>query len=148
VLESFLQLVSALVVYAAIFAATGGRLTAGLALLPLLIVIQTVFNVGAAMMVGTVGVYFRDIISALQYLTRIWLYATPVIFTVRDLTPSLKAALAWNPLFHLFSSYQAILTGESPYSQDIVIAAGWAAGFFVVGGLVFISREREFAVRI
>jgi len=148
VLESFLQLVSALVVYAAIFAATGGRLTAGLALLPLLVFIQALFNIGAALMVGTVGVYFRDIISALQYLTRIWLYATPVIFTVNDLSPSLKAVLAWNPLFHLFSSYQAILTGESARTQDVAIAAVWAVAFFVVGGLVFISREQDFAVRI
>jgi hypothetical protein len=30
----------------------------------------------------------------------------------------------------------------------LVQGAAWAAGALVVGGLVFISREREFAVRL
>lgn len=148
VLEALLQLIPALLVYAVIHVVAGAPVTAGLLLLPLLLGLQTVFNAGAAMLFGTVGVYFRDVISALQYLTRIWLYATPVIFSVADLTSSLRAVLRWNPLFYLFSSYQAILTGRSAGVGEIAIFGVWAVAFFVVGGLVFISREREFAVRI
>ena len=30
----------------------------------------------------------------------------------------------------------------------MLLAAGWAFGIFVAGGLFFVSREREFAVRL
>jgi ABC-type polysaccharide/polyol phosphate export permease len=148
VLEALLRLIPSLLVYAVIHVATRQPITAALTVIPLLLVIQTVFNLGVAMLVATIGVYFRDVINALQYLTRTWLYATPVIYRVEDLTPGLKAVLSWNPLFHLFASYQAILTGSGVRSYDVLVAAVWSLVFFAAGSLIFLVREREFAVRI
>ena len=148
VLEAFVQLVPSLIVYAVIHGLTGAPLSVSLIFLPLLLLLQTIFNLGVGMLLGTLGVYFRDIVNALQYLLRIWLYATPVIYTVGDLPPRIRSVLIWNPLFHLFASYQAVLTGTTPRMQYIAISTGWALGLLVFGGLVFVFKEREFALRV
>jgi hypothetical protein len=36
----------------------------------------------------------------------------------------------------------------APETGDVVRGAAWAVVLFVAGGLFFISREREFAVRL
>ena len=121
---------------------------AALAFLFLLIV----FGLGIAAFFATVQVYFRDATSFLPYLNRIWLYASPVIWTLDQLPRSfetLRAILPFNPLYSLLGGYtEALVEGSVPELSVWLIAVAWAFGALALGSLYFMSREREFAVRI
>jgi hypothetical protein len=38
--------------------------------------------------------------------------------------------------------------GQAPSGHQLIVAAAWAFGFLAVGFLYFVSRERDFAVRL
>ena len=54
-----------------------------------------------------------------------------------------------NPLAPLLTAWSDVLNaGHAPAPGDLVLGGAWAVALFVGGGLFFISREREFAVRL
>jgi len=107
------------------------------------------FSAGMAALVSALAVYFRDISSFLPYVLRIWLYVSPVIWLVDQVPKRLLALAVWNPLFPMIGGFTESLTeGKVPALSMWLSGIAWAIGAFVVGSLFFISREREFAVRI
>lgn len=106
------------------------------------------FGFGLAMLFGTLQVYFRDVASFLPYFIRIWLYLSPVIYYVESLPKAMKPYMAFNPLFALSGGYGEALGGHAPSASMVLGGAAWAIGACLLGGLVFMSREREFAVRL
>jgi len=111
------------------------------------------FALGCAALVGTVQVYFRDTSSFLPYFLRIWLYLSPVILEVSKIHAEFAkhgALLPYlNPLYSLIGSWSDILTMAKPPSWQMWVASiVWATVAFVGGSLFFMSREREFAVRL
>lgn len=111
-----------------------------------------VFSVGLAAMFATLQVYFQDTKNFLPYLMRIWLYLSPVLWLpsmVESLGPEFRVLVEFNPMFSMLDGYTALMQGgEIPPPYVWLIAAGWALGALAVGCLLFISREREFAVRL
>lgn len=117
--------------------------------LPLLVAVHTVFNLGLALVFAAVTVYFRDTSSFLPYLLRIWLYLSPVLWAVEDAPARLRPLLAINPLFPLFGVWHdVLLDGRAPSAALLGYAALWAVGLLLGGAWFFLTREREFAVRI
>jgi ABC-type polysaccharide/polyol phosphate export permease len=110
-----------------------------------------VFGAGLSMLFGTLQVYFRDTSAFLPYLVRIWLYLSPVIWTAEDMVgkrfdlPIIK----FNPLYPMFVTYNdALILNKISALWLWAAALGWALAAFIAGGLYFISREREFSVRL
>jgi len=106
------------------------------------------FGFGLAMLFGTLQVYFRDVASFLPYFIRIWLYLSPVIYYVESLPPAMKPFMVLNPLFPIAGGYGEALGGHAPSAGMVLGGAAWAISTCLVGGLLFMSREREFAVRL
>jgi ABC-type polysaccharide/polyol phosphate export permease len=112
-------------------------------------VFLVVFAAGAAMLTATAQVYFRDLANFLPYATRIWLYTSPILFYADEVPDRFRPILAANPLYPMLDSLSDVVNrGETPSLGLLAWGLAWAVGAFVVGALVFISREREFAVRI
>jgi ABC-type polysaccharide/polyol phosphate export permease len=147
-LEAFLQLLPSLAVYALIHVGAQRPVEPVLLLMPMLLLLHAMFNLGVASLAATATVYFRDTPNFLSYLLRLWMYATPVLYTVGDMPDAVRAFLAWNPLFPLFAAYQSVLMGVAPELSTLLAAGAWSAVFLVGGTLLFVSREAEFVVRL
>jgi ABC-type polysaccharide/polyol phosphate export permease len=120
----------------------------GIALLPLLFSLQVIMGMGIAFLCATATVYVRDMVNVLNYLLRILIFVTPVIYPASALPAGLRPFLAINPLFALFSAYQTIILGGVPSAAQVLMTAFWAGFFIIVGYRVFVSRERAFALRL
>lgn len=123
-----------------------------LAAIPFLL-LMILFALGLAAFFGALQVYFRDTSSFLPYLNRIWLYASPVLWQIDDLQGSFATVAPFlevaNPLFSLLGGYSEALTdGVMPSAKVWLLAVAWSLFVFIGGSLFYISREREFAVRI
>jgi ABC-type polysaccharide/polyol phosphate export permease len=153
------QLVSAtlmyfptLLVYAIIHVAAGRPISSALSWLIPIFIAQSVFSLGAGLLVGVLAVYFRDTTSFLPYALRTWLYVSPVLYTVAQVEHKL-AHHAWlaqlNPLYPILGTWSEVLaTGRAPSLSLLAQALAWASGMLVIGGWLFLSRERDFASRI
>ena len=116
--------------------------------IPVLLI--TVFlALGLAITISCINVYFRDIASFLPYLTRTLLYLSPILYEASALNPNLKALEIVNPLFPILDSWsRALVQGEVPQTSNMLQGLAWATGIFFIGTYFFLSREREFAVRL
>jgi ABC-type polysaccharide/polyol phosphate export permease len=114
------------------------------------ILLITIFlALGLAITISCINVYFRDISSFLPYLTRTLLYLSPVLYEASALKPELLAIEAINPLFPILDSWSRTLVhGQAPEGASLLTGLAWAAGVFLIGTYFFLSREREFAVRL
>ena len=82
------------------------------------------------------------------YITRVLFFATPVIYPVELLPDFARLLVAWQPLFALFASYQAVFSGTMPSASLVVQAALWSLVLIVLGGRTFLRHERQFALHL
>jgi teichoic acid transport system permease protein len=104
---------------------------------------------GFAMLAASVQVYFRDLKSFLPYVLRIMLYASPVLYFASRVPDRYQILVDINPLGRLFTAWDNVIHfGHGPGLHNMVIATIWSLGALLAGTVFFLSREREFAVRI
>ncbi|ASY27390.1 teichoic acid transport system permease protein [Candidatus Planktophila limnetica] len=114
-----------------------------------IILIALIFSLGVAILISTVNVYFRDIASFLPYLTRTFLYLSPILYEASALKPEFRVFQYFNPLFSILESWSlSIVHAQTPQLSSMLTALAWALGVLLVGTYFFLSREREFAVRL
>jgi teichoic acid transport system permease protein len=107
------------------------------------------FAIGVATLLATMQVYFRDLRSFLPYVSRIFLYVTPVLYYADAIPENLKFLQYVNPLFGMFGAWgDALVRGVVPATSLWISGVAWSLGTLLLGIFVFLSREREFAVRI
>jgi len=149
VITAFLRFLPTLVIYIPVHAIAGLPFGPQLLWVFPLVALMIVLASGAAMLVSALQVYFRDIKNFLPYFLRVWLYASPVLYYAQEVPEGLKWVLAVNPLGGLLTAWSDVITqGVAPDWDSLALATGWAAAIFIVGFLFFVSREREFAVRL
>ncbi len=138
-----------LAVYAFFHVAARFPIGASLVWIPVIIVLHGLTSFGIGLLFSAATVFFRDTASFLPYLLRIWMYLTPVLFRIDDIPDQFRGVIAANPLTPLFVVWgQVVLDGEMPSMSYVGQSAGWAIVAMGLGTWVFISKEREFAVRI
>ena len=149
VVTAFMRFVPTVIVYAPVHVIAG--LPVGFEMLWLfpIVALLVVLASGLAMLVAALQVYFRDLSSFLPYFLRIWLYASPVLYYAHEVPSRYQWLLDINPLAPLLTAWSDILNaGHAPAAGDLLLGTAWAFALFVGGALFFISREREFAVRL
>jgi teichoic acid transport system permease protein len=111
-----------------------------------------VFSMGLAAFFAALQVYFRDTSSFLPFFVRLWMYLSPVLWlpeAIKGFSKTAQTLIELNPLYSMLGGYAEVMQdGRVPPPYVWVGAAAWALGVAVVGFLFFISREREFAVRL
>ncbi len=128
---------------------------------PALIVVQLIFTLGLCLALGTMHVFYRDIMMILDVVMLAWFFLTPVIYpldqyeelvTVADITFSPARVIRWlNPMASIIDGYRTVLwgttSGAGPAAMDpayFIRTAVIAVAVFVVGYSIFIRRQHLF----
>lgn len=149
VLTACMRFLPMVALYAIVHLAVGLPIGVHLLWVLPIFVILALFAFGAALLVATIQVYFRDLKYFLRYFLRIWLYVSPILWYVNEVPESLKPIVATNPMYPMLGSLSDVVNqGLQPDSVWILWSLAWASVTFVAGALFFLSREREFAVRL
>jgi teichoic acid transport system permease protein len=113
------------------------------------LLIALLMGLGMAILISCINVYFRDIASFLPYMTRSLLYLSPILYQASDLTEELKRFEIVNPIFYLLDAWsQVMVYAQAPDLFSLAHALIWALSIFFIGTYFFLSRERDFAVRL
>ena len=149
VVIAIFKFIPTLIVFLVIKAVVGSKFSIEMLWAIPVLMISVFLALGLAITISCINVYFRDIASFLPYLTRTLLYLSPILYEVSALDPNLKALEVVNPLFPILDSWsRALVHGEVPQTSSMLQGLAWAAGIFFIGTYFFLSREREFAVRL
>lgn len=147
-ISALLMYLPTFVVFLGFHLAFGGDLAWSMLLIPVLFAVLFIFNFGLAMAAAALTVYFRDTSSFLPYLLRIWLYLSPILWTLEQVPERFRAFLVLNPLVPYLTVWHRLVAGEAPETSMLVAAGVWTVVAPLAGGWFFLSREREFAVRV
>ncbi|HET8535588.1 MAG TPA: ABC transporter permease [Solirubrobacteraceae bacterium] len=146
---AFLRFLPTMLIYIPVHIITGRPVTWQLLWVPVIILVLVFLATGLTMILAAGQVYFRDLDNFLPYVLRIWLYTTPILYYAREVPDRYQWVLDANPIGKLFTAWSDVLIeGIAPTYRGIALGAAWGVGLFIVGFLFFMSREREFAVRI
>jgi teichoic acid transport system permease protein len=146
---AFFRFLPTMVVYIPIHVAFGQPLRWEMLIGVAFLAMLTIFGAGMAMIFATLQVYFRDTASFLPYLVRIWLYLSPVLWFPEDAPARYVDLMIINPLYSLLGGWTDLLVrGDIPALSLWIGGALWSLAAVVVGSLFFMSREREFVVRL
>jgi teichoic acid transport system permease protein len=146
---AFFRFLPTMVIYVPVHFITGRPVTWQLLWVVPIVLILVLLAAGLSMILAAGQVYFRDLDNFLPYALRIWLYTTPILYYAEEVPDKYQWVLDANPIGNLFAAWSDVINkGITPGVSGIVVGAAWGIGVFVAGSLFFLSREREFAVRI
>jgi teichoic acid transport system permease protein len=149
VIAGVLRFLPTLLLYAIVHVALGLPIGPELLWALPIFAIMAVFATGATLLVATAQVYFRDLKHFLRYFLRIWLYTSPVIYYAQDVPERFQPIMKANPLYPMLTSLSdAVNQGLTPSASLIGYSCLWAIGSILIGTFFFMSREREFAIRL
>lgn len=114
--------------------------------LPVLLVPQFVFTLGAAWLVASLGVFLRDIAQGITLVLLAWMYLTPIIYPESIVPERYRAFINLNPFTALVRSYRRIfLEGLAPDWPSLAYFSAFAVVLFIFGYWWFAKSRRNFA---
>ncbi|GAA1442854.1 ABC transporter permease [Leifsonia poae] len=122
---------------------SGARVNIDILLFPLAIVIQTVLTVGVGLIVAPLVVFFRDLERAIKLFLRFLFYASPIIYSARDLPAAMHGWAAFNPLTGIFSLYRSAFFPQELNWYLVAVSATMSVVLLLIGCLVFKRFERD-----
>ena len=149
VITGFMRFLPTIIVYVPIHLAAGLPVGPHLLWVFPIFALLTLLACALSMLAAAAQVYFRDLSSFLPYVLRIWLYISPVLYYPERVPDRYKFILDVNPLGGLLTAWSDVINrGHAPTASSLLLGLAWGIGLFIVAGLFFLSREREFAVRL
>src|SRR5438067_1707783 len=107
-----------------------GKVTIGVTILlvPVIMLVQTVFVAGVAMTVSSASVLFRDLRDIITNLMQLGFFITPIIYLIDRIdSRPLRALLRLNPMTPFVIAYQHILFfGSLPSLSDTLLMLAYA----------------------
>lgn len=141
VLSNFVNFALALPMLFVLKLILGSAFSPYILLLPVFMILQTLFLVGIAFIVSGLNVYFRDTEVIVDVFMLAWFFLSPIVYNMEDLSPTNSAILYWvNPMASLISSYRLILYNNAPPDALFLIRTIITCVATLVIGYVFFRR--------
>ncbi|MEZ5275154.1 MAG: ABC transporter permease [Opitutaceae bacterium] len=117
----------------------------GLLLSPMVLLVELLLAVGVGLWLSALNVRYRDVTHALPFFIQVWLYASPVVYSLSIVPADWHWLFLFNPMAGIIESLRATVFGTGIPWPALAISTGWALVFLVSGSLYFRSVERSFA---
>ncbi|HEY7499724.1 MAG TPA: ABC transporter permease [Vicinamibacterales bacterium] len=121
-----------------------------LAWFPVAVVVQLILTLGCALILSSLTVHFRDLRDILANLVTFWFFATPIIYSYKDMDAPVMRYLNLNPFTHLAITYQEILYFPGPVGHWfwLLVLGVISIAFFLFGYFVFDRLRDTFAEEV
>lgn len=114
-------------------------------LLPYIFLCLFLFAAGMGLLLSCISVFLRDIFHIYGIIITLWNYLTPVFYSIEILPDFLQKLMKFNPLYQFINCARSIvLYGQAPNLTHLGIIGIMGFGMFIIGGLVFKSKQDKF----
>lgn len=112
---------------------------------PLFVALLLILVSGFGILLAALNVRFRDVKQLLPFALQLWLFISPVFYSLRILPENLAWIWKLNPLTGILENFRAALFGQEFDVFGLVIAVVLTAIIFIFSLYVFRSMEDDFA---
>ncbi|HEV2801033.1 MAG TPA: ABC transporter permease [Pyrinomonadaceae bacterium] len=114
--------------------------------LPVVVLPQLVFVLGAAWLVASLGVFLRDTGQVVSLVLVAWMFLTPIIYPEEVVPARYRAVIDANPFTPLVRSYRRIIIeGAQPDWPGLAYFTLFALAVFFLGYWWFAKTRKNFA---
>lgn len=116
-----------------------------IAILPLLLLMMMT-ALGTGCWLSALNIQYRDIKHSTGFLVQIWMYASPIVYSLSVVPPGYRLLYAVNPMVGAVAGFRAALLGTpGPSMAELGVSFATATVLLVGGVLYFRRTERIFA---
>ncbi len=120
--------------------------TPALLLLPALVLLAMATALGVSLWLAALNVQYRDVTYLIPFLTQVWMYATPVVYSSTLIPERWRALYGLNPMAGVVESFRWALLGQGQPPGPLLWVSVGVVFLLLIGGLFFFRRmERTFA---
>ncbi len=114
--------------------------------LPVLLILELALALGVGLWLSAINVEFRDVAFATPFLVQLWLFASPVIYSVNFIPERFQLAYGiLNPMSGIIEGFRWAILGTPPPDFLFFASTGVIAFVLITGAFYFRRRERYFA---
>ncbi len=133
------------VVLLVMMAAYGVAPTWAMLALPLFLLGTIVSAAGAGILFAALIVTYRDVRYIMTFVMQLWLFGTPVLYTLDIIPAQWHRLYSLNPMVGMIAGFRGCILGARFPMDVILISSVSGLAMFVVGVRYFIQMERRFA---
>ena len=113
--------------------------------LPLFVLGTMAVAAGAGVFFSALIVSYRDFRYVITFVVQLWLYVTPVLYTIDIIPAKWRLLYAVNPMVGMVAGFRAAVLGGA-FPLDVILVSVVSASLLLAIGLsYFMSVERRFA---
>jgi len=117
-------------------------------LLPLFVGLAALAGLGFGLWLSALSTQFRDVRHVAPFLTQLWLFCTPVLYSSSAVHGWKRVVLALNPMTAIVDGFRWSIIGRTSPGSGLALSATTVAGV-LLSGLVYFQRvERTLADRL
>ena len=110
-----------------------------------LVLVTILSALGIGVLVSALNTAYRDFRYALPFLVQIWMFLTPVIYSVKIIPENWQWLILLNPMAGIVDAYRSAILGKAFDWGNLGISLGIATVMFLIGLAYFRKTERYFA---
>lgn len=110
-----------------------------------LVLVTILCALGIGVLVSALNTAYRDFRYALPFLVQIWMFLTPVIYSVKIIPENWRWLILLNPMAGIVDAYRSAILGKPFEWGNLGISLGIATIMFLIGLAYFRKTERYFA---
>jgi ABC-type polysaccharide/polyol phosphate export permease len=124
-------------------------LTLSLLFLPVAVVLHLVFSLGLSLLFAVAYIRVRDTQHIVAIVFQALFYVTPVLYSLDILPVRYRGLFLWNPFYYFVQLVRyPVYFGTLPKFGDFAVGLGLAAGTLLVGGFIFLRKEKYFVFHL
>lgn len=133
---------------AAVAVMTGQGLSRRILVLPLILVVHTMLNLGGAFIAARLNDSFRDMQQIIPFVFRLLQFVSGVMYPIDRYANSDHAwvhrFVVWNPIVHLLEMYRWVFLGTPIDLGTTALTVAISAGLLIVGFRFFVAAEHRY----
>lgn len=120
--------------------------TLNLLALPLIIALALALAFGFSLLISALNVYYRDFTYVLPFAVQVWLYASPVAYSVSIVPEALLPLYSLNPMVGIILGFRWAILGDIAFpALPLAISLVVSAAMVILGAVVFQRVQQSFA---
>jgi lipopolysaccharide transport system permease protein len=113
--------------------------------MPIFVAGTMIVAAGAGILFSALVVSYRDFRYVITFVVQLWLYATPVLYSIDIIPAQWRLLYAVNPMVGMVAGFRAAVLGGAFPLDVILVSSGAAAVLLAIGLRYFTAVERRFA---
>lgn len=113
--------------------------------IPLLVLQTAILGLGVGIIVSSLTTKYRDMAVLVGFGVNLWMYATPVVYPLEQVSGKLRIAVLINPMSPVINNFRYALLGEGYFEVFWwIVSIVVTLGVLVLGVLLFNKVEKTF----